>query len=153
MSTGARLGILAAIIVAAVVALVIASGGSDNNSTTTTSAATATQATGTGTATTTSTSTTATQSEPAGPKTFTVIVKNAKPAGGIEKIKVNKGDEVRIVVNSDTTDEVHLHGYDIHKDVKAGGSATFNFKATIDGGFVMELESRGEQIAELTVEP
>jgi len=151
MSTGARLGILAAIIVVAVVALVIAGGGSNDSSTTTTSASTATQSTGT--ATSTSTSTTTTQSQPAGPKTFTVTVKNAKPAGGVKKIKVNKGDQVRIVVNSDTTDEVHLHGYDIHQDVKAGGSATFNFKATIDGGFIMELESRGEQIAELTVEP
>src|SRR5690348_16212958 len=129
MSTGARLGILAAIIVVAVVALVIAGGGSNDSSTTTTSASTATQSTGT--ATSTSTSTTTTQSQPAGPKTFTVTVKNAKPAGGVKKIKVNKSDQVRIVVNSDTTDEVHLHGYDIHQDVKAGGSATFNFKATI----------------------
>lgn len=145
MSTGARLGILAGIIAVAVVALVIAGGGSsDNNSTSTTSAAATPSGTGT---------TTTTAPKPAGPKAFTVVVKNAKPAGGIKKITVKKGDQVRIVVKSDTADEVHLHGYDIHKDVKAGGSVTYNFKATIDGGFVMELEGRKEQIAELAVEP
>jgi maltose-binding protein MalE len=147
MSTGARLGILAGIIAIAIVVLVIANGGSDNSSTSTTTAAPAsstTQSTGT--------SNTAAP-KPAGPKTFTVVVKNAQPAGGIKQIKVKKDDQIRIIVKSDTADEVHLHGYDIHKDVKAGGSVTFNLKATSDGGYEMELESRKQQIAELLVEP
>ena len=150
MSTGARLGILAGIIVVAAVALVIASGGSsDNNSTTTaTSAATSTtQSAGTGT------TTTVTEAQPGAAPAYTVTVKNAKPVGGVKKITVSKGDQVRLVVKSDTADEIHVHGYDLKKDVAAGGTARFNFKATIDGGFEIELENRGEQIAELTVQP
>jgi hypothetical protein len=85
--------------------------------------------------------------------TYRVTVKNAKPVGGIKRINVNKGDQVKLVVNSDTADEIHFHGYDFKKDVKAGGSVTFNFKATIDGSFEAELEDHKQQIAELTVEP
>jgi maltose-binding protein MalE len=154
MSTGARLGILAGIIVVAVVALVIAGGGGDDNNdkTSTTTAATTTQTSTTDTSTNTST-TTQTQTTPAGPPVYTVTVKNAKPVGGVEQIKVKKGDQVRLVVKSDTADEIHVHGYDLKKDVEAGGTVRFNFKATIDGGFEIELEDHKEQIAELAVQP
>jgi FtsP/CotA-like multicopper oxidase with cupredoxin domain len=142
MSTGARLGILAGIIAVAIVALVIAGGGSDDKSSNTDT-----------TAATTAATTTTPQAKPAGPPTYTVTVKNAKPVGGIKQITVKKGDQVRLVVKSDTADEIHVHGYDFMKDVEAGGSVRFNFKANIDGGFEIELENRKQQIAELTVEP
>lgn len=145
MSTGARLGILAGIIVVAVVVLVIAGGGGGDDSTTTTTTTTQSSATGTTSATTTT--------APAAPPTYRVTVRNAKPVGGIEAIKVNKGDDVRLVVKSDTADEIHIHGYDLKQNVEAGGSAAFKFKATIDGAFEIELEDHKEQIAELTVEP
>jgi hypothetical protein len=148
MSTSARLGILAGIIVVAIVALVIANGGSNDDNSSNTTTATASTSAPDATSTTT-----ATQSTPAGPPTFPVGVKNAKPVGGIKRIKVNKGDRFKFVVKSDTADEIHIHGYDFHKDVAAGGSVTFNLKATIDGAFEIELENHKEQIAELTVEP
>ncbi len=56
-------------------------------------------------------------------------------------------------MDSDVSDEVHMHGYDIMKDVKAGGSVSFDFPATIEGVFEAELEGRKEQIIELTVNP
>jgi plastocyanin len=87
------------------------------------------------------------------PTTTVIHVKGGKPVGGIEDIAVNQGDRVRFVVESDVGDEVHVHGYDFHKDVPAGGRVAFDFKATIDGVFVIELESRGEQIASLKVNP
>ena len=37
--------------------------------------------------------------------------------------------------------------------IAKNGSVSFDFPATIDGGFVIELESRGEQIAALKVQP
>ena len=149
MSTGARLGILAGIVAVAIVVLVIASGGSDDDSSSTTAAAPATT---TGADRTTTTKTT-TATKPAGPPVYRVVVKDAKPVGGIKKIKVNKGDKFVFVVKSDTADEIHIHGYDVHKDVDAGGTVRFNLDATIDGEFEIELEERKEQIAELTVEP
>ena len=40
-----------------------------------------------------------------------------------------------------------MHGYDIFKDVEAGGSVKFNFKADIEGVFEIELEGTHTQIA------
>ena len=82
-----------------------------------------------------------------------IEVKNAKPVGGVKRITVKKGQPVRFTVHSDVADEIHVHGYNFHKDVKKGGSISFDFPATIDGTFVIELESRSEQIASLVVEP
>jgi len=49
------------------------------------------------------------------------------------------------------SDEIHVHGYNFHKDVEKGGSVSFNFPAKIEGIFDIELESRAEQIASLQV--
>ena len=94
-----------------------------------------------------STSTTA----PAGPATISIEIKGGQPVGGIQRTTVKKGQVVNLVVRSDVADEVHLHGYDLHKNVKAGGSATIAFRADIAGVFEAELESRKLQVLELTV--
>lgn len=83
----------------------------------------------------------------------TIVVRNGKPVGGIRQLTYNRGEEVRFKVDSDVSDEVHMHGYDIMKDVKAGGSVSFDFPATIEGVFEAELEGRKEQILKLTVNP
>ena len=83
----------------------------------------------------------------------TIVVKNGKPVGGIAQLTYNEGERVRFKVESDVSDEIHMHGYDIMKDVKAGGSVSFDFPATIEGVFEAELEGRKEQILELTVNP
>jgi hypothetical protein len=80
-----------------------------------------------------------------------VLVKGGKPVGGIQRATVKKGQTVAIVVHSDVADEVHVHGYDLHKDVSAGGTVRIAFPATIVGEFEAELESRKLQIVEFTV--
>ncbi len=88
-----------------------------------------------------------------GGKVTTIVIKHGKPVGGIADLTYNEGEQVRFKVDSDVSDEVHMHGYDIMKDVKAGGSVSFDFPATIEGVFEAELEGRKEQILELTVNP
>jgi hypothetical protein len=83
----------------------------------------------------------------------TIAIENGKPVGGVAQLTYNEGEEVRFKVESDVGDEIHMHGYDIMKDVKAGGSVSFDFPATIEGVFEAELEGRKEQILELTVNP
>jgi hypothetical protein len=141
MTTGRRIALLAAVVVIAVVGYIILKPGDTSKN----SARQATTTTGAGADTA--------PSKPAPPPVPRVVVKGAKPVGGIKKITVNKGDRVRFVVSSDVSDEIHVHGYDFHKNVKAGGKVSFSFPAKIDGVFVIELENRGEQIAELTVNP
>lgn len=83
----------------------------------------------------------------------TIVIKHGKPVGGIRELTYNEGDQVRFRVKSDVAEEVHVHGYDLMKDVKAGGTVSFDFPATIEGVFEAELEGRKEQIIELRVNP
>lgn len=82
----------------------------------------------------------------------TIVVKGGKPVGGILSLSYKKGDQIRFKVESDASDEVHVHGYDIEEEVEAGGSVNFDFPATIEGGFEVEMH-HGGQIVELTVNP
>jgi hypothetical protein len=153
-----RLAIVVGAIVVLVVAYVVISGGSDDGTKDATQPAStqpaATQSTESTDTSETDTSETTTATEPAPPPAPpTVRVVNAKPQGGVKKLTFNKGDQIRFRIVSDTADEIHVHGYDLMKDVAKGGSVTFSFKGSIDGRFVVELEGHGEQIAELDVEP
>jgi len=87
----------------------------------------------------------------AGPTT--VVVKNAQPVGGVKDITFKKGGTVDLTVQSDTADEVHFHGYDVHKDVAKGGSVHFRFPASIEGKFIVELEDHKQTLANVTVAP
>ena len=120
-------------------------GGGSNSASSTTEAGT------TITTTTTTTTATATTSTTLSPITITVRIKGGRPVGGIQRATAKKDQQVALIVHSDVADEVHVHGYDIHKDVAAGGTIRIQFKANITGVFEAELESRKLQIAELTV--
>jgi hypothetical protein len=87
------------------------------------------------------------------PMVPTIVIRNGKPVGGIAELTYSEGERVRFKVESDVGDEVHLHGYDLMKDVEAGGTVGFDFPATIEGIFEAELEGRAEQILELRVNP
>lgn len=144
-SNRARAAVGVATIAVIVVLFIVLSGGNDSNDSTTNAATSPT--------TTTTTSGTQTSTTPAAPPAKTIEIKGGKPVGGVQKLEFKKDDLIRFVVNSDVSDEVHVHGYDIPKDVKAGGSVTFRFPAKLEGVFEVELESRKEQIAELRVNP
>ena len=85
------------------------------------------------------------------PTTITIRVVDGRPQGGIARPSVEKNERVVLVVRSDTADEIHLHGYDVSREIAAGGQARIAFVATIPGRFEVELEQSGTQLAELTV--
>jgi hypothetical protein len=150
MTPRARLALVAAAVVALVVAFVVASGSGDDK--TSGSAATTAAAAAPGTTSTSAATTPAPAPAPAATVPVVRVV-DAKPVGGVKRLKFTKGDTIRFSVRSDTADEIHVHGYDVHKDVTAGGKVTFSIPADIEGRFVVELEGKGEQIAELEVDP
>jgi hypothetical protein len=135
-----RIGLLVAAVVVAVVAVILISNGDDDDSSSTDS-----------TAQTTTTSGGTTTTEKA--EVPTITIKDGKPVGGVQEIEVDKGDTIRFKVKSDADHEIHMHGYDIAKDVEAGGEVTYNVPADIDGIFEIEIEDLKEQIAELRVNP
>ena len=102
---------------------------------------------------TTTTETAKPTAETAKPTVVSIVVVDGVPKDGIVRESVNEGDRVVLVVSSDVADEIHVHGYDISREVAAGGTARLPFTATIPGQFEVELESRGVPIADLTVNP
>ncbi len=147
---------LAALVV--VVALFFILRGGDDDATTTTSAAETT------TAATTTTEEQSGSGEQGGSgsgsggggqeaEVATIVVKDGQPVGGVQELTFTEGDDIRFRVESDVSDEVHFHGYDVGEDVEAGGSVDFDVPATITGVFEVELEERVVPLAEITVEP
>lgn len=91
--------------------------------------------------------------EPEEPELATIEVKGGQPVGGVAELEFAKGERIQFVVRSDVADHVHLHGYDVFKDVPAGGEVEFDVPATIEGVFEAELEDRVVPVAEITVNP
>jgi hypothetical protein len=96
---------------------------------------------------------TATTAPPDNRETIRIRVVGGRPQGGIQRPEVDRGDRVTLLVTSDVSDHVHLHGYDIMADAGPGTTARIAFVADVPGRFEIELEDRGIQIAELTVQP
>ena len=85
------------------------------------------------------------------PMRIVVVVVGGVPENGIVRATVQKGKQVVLVVRSDVADEVHLHGYDVKRDVAAGGTARLPFVADLAGRFEVELEERHVLLAQVTV--
>jgi len=72
---------------------------------------------------------------------------------GPTEFTASQGDPVTIVVRADVTDEVHLHGYDLHADVTPNEPARIEFTADVPGVFECELEDAGKLLFRLEITP
>lgn len=68
------------------------------------------------------------------------------------RVKVNKGDTIRLVITSATTDQVHVHTYDNLVPIKAGQTVNVDVKAAIAGVFEVEMETSHVLITKLQVQ-
>jgi hypothetical protein len=94
------------------------------------------------------------KSTDAGKVPTVVVDAEGHPVGGIQELVYRKGDRIHFKVKVPFEEEVHLHGYDVMKEVpKGGGTVTYDLPAEIEGVFEAELEGHKEQIVELKVEP
>ena len=134
-----RVAVLAAL-AAAVALLVVLSGDDDEGSET----QTATAETQTGAQTT---------QAPAVP---VIQVRNGAPVGGVERIDVERGEQVRFEVRlTPPEEEVHVHGYEQTKSAQ-NSPVRFSFPANLEGVFEIEVhreDGSDVQIAELRVTP
>jgi hypothetical protein len=111
------------------------------------------------TTTATTTSTTPTTSVPPPPPVpppparVRINVRDGRPTAGVRRVTVKKGRRVSLTVTSDVADHVHLHGYDVTRDLGPGRPARLSFAATIVGTVEVELEERGVPLATITVQP
>jgi hypothetical protein len=90
---------------------------------------------------------------PPPPATVRINVRDGRPVGGIRRVSVGRGRRVVLIVTSDVADHVHLHGYDVMRDVAPGRPARLAFRATIVGTVEVELEDRHVPLATVTTQP
>ena len=91
--------------------------------------------------------------QPPSPPVANIQVRDGKPVGGVRELEFSKGETVDFFVTSDVVDHVHVHGYDVMKDVKPGKRVRVKFKGRLDGQYEIELEDRQVEIATLKVNP
>jgi FtsP/CotA-like multicopper oxidase with cupredoxin domain len=84
--------------------------------------------------------------------TINVTVTGAKSIQPSE-LSVHQNDTVTINVTSDTAGTVHLHGYNIAFDARAGQVVSHTFMAINSGKFDIEWESTSAPLGHLTVNP
>mgnify|MGYP000624791870 CR=1 FL=1 len=68
-------------------------------------------------------------------------------------IQVTQGREVRVRVQADQADELHLHGYDLTLAVAAGEPAELRFVAELTGRFELELHGAHREVGAIEVFP
>jgi hypothetical protein len=68
------------------------------------------------------------------------------------RVRVDIGQKVRIQVQADRSEEVHVHGYDLKADVAPGRPAVLDFTADVPGVFEVELEQSELKLFELQVQ-
>ena len=146
MSRAQRLSFLAIAAVIAIVAVILLAGGDETD----------TASNPTPTATSSATREPA-EAEPQPTETPTPTPTPKPPpllrAGQERTLTFKEGDTVRFRVRHSTAEEVHVHDYDISKELEPNQTATVSFKASITGVFEIELEGSGTLLAQLKVEP
>ena len=83
--------------------------------------------------------------------TIQVAVKDGKVTPATHREPVAQGDTVKLVVTTDTADEVHVHGVDIEKETLPGEPATITFVAKDPGIYEVETHESGLQLLQLEV--
>ena len=142
MTRWTRLALAGAVVALAVVLFVVLRPDDDEEADPTPAAQTTT-----GDTTTDDTTTEAEDS----PQRIVVVVRNGQPVGGVKRPEIELGKQVVLVVRSDVSDHMHLHGYDLLADVAPGQPGRISFRADVPGRFDLELEDRAVLIAELQV--
>ncbi|MBB4932286.1 plastocyanin [Lipingzhangella halophila] len=68
------------------------------------------------------------------------------------RVEVEQGQSVRLTVDSDSSDTVHLHGYDIEEPVTPDEPATLSFTADQSGLFELETHESHTLLTQVAVE-
>lgn len=87
------------------------------------------------------------------PRMEVIRIRDGKPAGGVETLRFERGETIRLRFSADAPGEVHIHGFDHEFDVNDTGSKIVRFKADLEGIFEIEEHDTGELLAKLEIRP
>ena len=93
-------------------------------------------------------------------RTFDFRLANDEVMGGSQDVSATQGDHLTMTLDTDVPAELHIHGYELSKDVGAGKTGSISFTADATGEFEVEAhhlvhgdEGPGEELATLQVNP
>jgi plastocyanin len=70
-----------------------------------------------------------------------------------EEVSVREGDRVTMSITSERPVEIHVHGYDLEREVKPDETTELSFEANLTGRFPVEDHETEEELGVLVVEP
>jgi hypothetical protein len=88
-----------------------------------------------------------------GTDVFELVIKNGKPLSGPVVLQVHEGEQVILNIRSDSSDELHLHGYDLHARIRPDETESLRFTANRTGRFGLELHRAHAELGALEVYP
>ena len=93
------------------------------------------------------------QPEPPAEQVFELHLEGGEVARDRRTLRVTEGDRVRLRWTADAATILHLHGYDLEREVEPGEPARLSFEADLTGRFEMENHETEEELGTLVVEP
>jgi plastocyanin len=84
-------------------------------------------------------------------RTIEVSIKNGEMDP--EEISVDQGDTVTLRVSADEPTELHVHGYDVERELEPGKEAEIDFEADLTGRFEIENHETEKELGVLQVRP
>lgn len=85
-------------------------------------------------------------------ETIEISIVDGRVEPALDRVAVDQGETVRIVVSSDVPDEAHLHGYDLEASVSPDEDAVIEFVADQTGLFELETHEQGLILLQLQVQ-
>ncbi|MFI6761496.1 hypothetical protein ACIBF5_20400 [Micromonospora sp. NPDC050417] len=89
--------------------------------------------------------------DPGAPVEVAITITGGRSQPQPGRVDAKKNQQVRITVTSDVADRVHVHGYEVGADLRAGQPATVEFVADMDGLFEVETHETGLLLFQLLV--
>jgi hypothetical protein len=93
-------------------------------------------------------------------RTFAFELAHGKAVGGEKSVSATQDDHLTVTLKTDVPAELHVHGYELSKDIDAGQEGSIAFTADATGEFEVEAhplvhgeEKAGVALATLTVNP
>jgi hypothetical protein len=88
-----------------------------------------------------------TEPPPPAPKVILVRINT----NAVTRATIPRGRQAVLVISGPAGEEIHLHGYDVMREIGPDGTVRLPLRATIPGRFEVELEASHRQIADLTI--
>lgn len=81
------------------------------------------------------------------------VVRDGRRVSGPELVTARVGETLRLRVRSNLPDELHVHGYEISRELPADHLVVLELPLTLSGRFDIELHGAHQQLTVLEVQP